>query len=285
MIEENPSYTTDLFNSIQEITEGGAGIVYKVTDKTDIYILKIYRSTKLPEAIYQEFSIMSNISSGSFPRYYKLFKKLIHKDLKFKHIKNEDPNEPHIAILCEYIEGKMILDILGKSLCKQDLRILLKAIAAVVCELHLLNIVHRDIKAENVMLSKQKGVVLIDFDTACNDISGIPENRVGTIDYLSYELVKRVKFNDLDDLTFEEWKKSDVWSLGVLFYEIAHGYLPFGKSSEEDSVIWRNILKAPINITQPADDPLIRNIIKHMLERNSTNRISSLEVFRALPAN
>ena len=272
MIESELVSATDIWKSIEEIAEGRAGMVYKVHANSEVYLLKIYKDSKNPQAIYQEFNIMKSIS-GPYPKYYILYEKLIY--LKYD-------IEPHFAILSEFIEGGNLLDVIGKQLDKEKLRLLFKALAAALYELHLLNIVHRDIKAENIILSPERGIVIIDFDTACKEDGINIEKRVGTLDYFEASLAAIYYIDDIHDMTFTQWLKADVWSLGVLFYEIAHGHLPFSKPEDEEGIVLRNIIKNEPIITEPKSDPTIRQIIKHMLEKNPQKRISSFELYKTL---
>ena len=93
--------------------------------------------------------------------------------------------------------------------------ILIKAVAY----LHSIDISHRDIKAENILLKNSK-VTLIDFGFAQKIVASNPlsHDRRGSADYISPEIVM---CNPHDP------KKSDIWSLGVILFTLLTGSLPF----------------------------------------------------------
>ena len=83
--------------------------------------------------------------------------------------------------------------------------------------LHSLDLVHRDLKPENLLIDECNNVKLCDFGW-CVKLDDQPRNTFcGTYEYMAPEVVKEDPYS----------KAIDVWSLGVLLYEILHGYSPF----------------------------------------------------------
>jgi calcium-dependent protein kinase len=79
---------------------------------------------------------------------------------------------------------------------------------------------HRDLKPSNIICDEKYGVVVVDFGFACKicyDDSLTLSERIGTPFYMSPELLHRKRYNS----------KSDIWSLGVIYYEMLCGSLPF----------------------------------------------------------
>lgn len=91
---------------------------------------------------------------------------------------------------------------------------------------------HRDLKPANIICRDNYGVVIVDFGFACkisNDDSLVLHEKIGTPLYMSPELLNRKKYNS----------KSDIWSLGVIYYEMLCGSLPF--SGVNDGELFKDI--------------------------------------------
>ena len=81
---------------------------------------------------------------------------------------------------------------------------------------------HRDLKPENILLDKDYNIKLCDFGWSAlyaDDV--LRETMCGTFEYMAPEIYKRKN----------QTKKTDVWSLGILLYELFHGHPPFRGST------------------------------------------------------
>lgn len=135
-------------------------------------------------------------------------------------------------IVMEYVDGielyELYEDLLNSSitLSNTEKLELFSQIASGLSFLHKHNIVHLDIKLQNIMLTNSKQIKIVDFGFAClteldddddeeyiDSICG-QGLEVGSPRYKSPELFKGIVYEE------EEYKKSDVYSLGVIFYEI-----------------------------------------------------------------
>jgi serine/threonine protein kinase/Tfp pilus assembly protein PilF len=200
------------YEVIEELGKGGMGRVYRVYDKK----LEEEVALKLLDAeIYEDKKTLKR-----FRNEIKLARKIGHKNVCKMYDLNEEEGLPFITM--EYVPGEDL-----KSFMKRSRQLTLGtavAIAKQVCEglaeAHRLGIVHRDLKPSNIMIDNEGNAKIMDFGIA-RAVSGKSITRtgvmVGTPDYMSPE---QVEGKDTDE-------RSDIYSLGVLLYEIATGKVPF----------------------------------------------------------
>ena len=108
----------------------------------------------------------------------------------------------------------------------------MKSLFQAINHCHAQNVVHRDIKPDNIMITSEETVRLIDFGLSKASKSGKTLSTVaGTPYYMAPEVLEGAYS-----------KKADIWSLGVLLYTLVSGYLPFqgGNAAE----VFRKIKEA-----------------------------------------
>jgi serine/threonine protein kinase/Tol biopolymer transport system component len=183
-------------------------------------------------------------------------------------------------IVMEYVEGQT-LQVLKNSLSlKQALDIAIQA-ADGLAAAHEKGIVHRDIKPDNIMIRKDGIAQIMDFGLAKLRASGSAINRltkegstVGTAGYMSPE---QVQGRDTDH-------RSDIFSFGVLLYELITGQLPF-RGVHETALMYEivNVDAAPMSVIKPDIDPNLDVIVLDCLEKDPKERCQSIaEVARDL---
>lgn len=140
--------------------------------------------------------------------------------------------------------------------------------------IHSKNIMHRDLKPENILLDKDLNVKICDFGWSAEYYEGVNrETLCGTYEYMAPEVFFRNK----------QTKKTDIWALGVLLYELFHGYAPF-RGTRMDFVmqaIMKNVIafKKLLNpdikdlilkilIFDPKKRPGIAEVLQHSLVTN-----------------
>ena len=173
-------------------------------------------------------------------------------------------------IATEFIEGKTLRDRmqLGRMPLPEILEIGTQ-VAGALAAAHAAGIVHRDIKPANIMVRTDGYVKVLDFGLAklTATVSAQADRTdlgrvMGTINYMSPE---QALGQPLDDRT-------DLFSLGVVLYEIATGARPF--EGESDAAIYDAILnKAPPTRANPILPPELDRIIRHALEKDREREI------------
>lgn len=183
--------------------------------------------------------------------------------------------ENKIWLVLEYCSGHDLYDYVVKRdfIPKEDCKRLFCQIATAVYYGHSLNCVHRDLKLENILLDKDRNAKLTDygFTRDCSQNSQL-ETICGTISYMAPELILKKKYQGF---------KVDIWALGVILYALITGALPFGEETDGESR-----MKLELNIVNNIPyfgtdmDPLAKDLILSMLEKNPNERPSIQEVLR-----
>ncbi|GAN11582.1 hypothetical protein MAM1_0723c11153 [Mucor ambiguus] len=144
---------------------------------------------------------------------------------------------------------------------EQEIRRIFRQIALGVRHLHENNIVHRDIKDENVVLGDDGGLRLIDFGSAAYLKPGRKyETFVGTLDYAAPEILRGHTYSG---------KPQDVWALGILLFTLVYRENPF---YDIDEIMGRE-LRIPFVLSEGSVD-----LISKMLERDVDKRIDIQQV-------
>ncbi len=246
-----------------ELGVGGMGIVYKAYDRTldDAVAIKVLRS----EALAQDATLVDR-----FKQEIRLARKITHKNVLRTHDFGEADGMRYLSM--EYVRGITL-----KHLLSQNRRLPTAAglrIARQICSglaaAHAAGVIHRDIKPQNILIEPNGGVKIMDFGIArLSAEKGLTATGmvVGTPDYISPE---QARGGTLD-------LRTDVYSAGVVFYEIFSGSLPFEGDSAL-SVVLKHINETPppVESKNPEIDPKIARIIMRSIEKDPDNRYQSM---------
>ena len=138
--------------------------------------------------------------------------------------------------------------------------------------LHENDLIHRDIKPENILLFENNVVKLCDFGW-CVKLNGYQRGTFcGTTEYMSPELVNHQGYG----------KENDTWSLGVLLYEMIHGYSPFKPDKNEFSPeeVIQNIINHNLTFNQQVSERC-RKLIYGLLNPNINDRYTVKDIFNS----
>ncbi|MEA3452429.1 MAG: AAA family ATPase [Bacteroidota bacterium] len=179
----------------------------------------------------------------------------------------------HLLIL-EFVEGETIKSFINKKTTnlKSAIKIAIK-IAETIGEIHQQNIIHNDINSNNILITDNNNIKIIDFGVATHynvytQNSTIPKHLEGTISYISPEHTGRMN-KSIDH-------RSDLYSLGVVLYEFFTKKLPFIET-DNMKLIHSHIAKIPVapNKIDPSIPKILSDIILKLLSKNAKNRYQS----------
>lgn len=215
------------YKVVEKLGEGGMGVVYKGEDT------KLDRTVAIK--LLPAHLLTSADDRARFSREAKAAAALNHPNIATVYEINEYEGKPFIVM--EYVEGKTLNDALEKELFKLKNGV---SIAIQVAEglkaAHAKNIVHRDIKSGNILLSNDGQAKILDFGLAKTAMSTKLTRMGSTLGTVAYMSPEQVSTQSVDHRT-------DLWSLGVVIFEMLTGRFPF--SGEYDQAIFYNILNEP----------------------------------------
>jgi serine/threonine protein kinase len=177
-----------------------------------------------------------------------------------------------VAIVMEYVKGQSLKDLISKKgkINQADIEYLFPQLLLSLEHVHKAGFIHRDIKPSNFMLSSNGVIKLTDFGIAKDKNSAIYTEtglQMGTPMYMSPEQIRSTK--DVDH-------KSDIYSLGVVLYEMIVGSFPFDKRNLSLPEIQVCILNEPVPLTYTLFDAQIAKATA----KNTENRYINCGIWR-----
>jgi len=250
-------------NDLQKIYESQNSIIYKgkYLEFDEQVLIKTLNS-----------KFINDKKIDCFDNEFKITKKLEIHGVR-KALKNIKENGKNILIL-EYFNGITLKNFFSKKKINfsKYLKIVSK-ISQIIGEIHNKNIIHKDINSNNILLNKNYEICIIDFGISTkyklkNQYISNPENLEGTISYISPEQTGRM--NRTVDY------RSDLYSFGVVLYEMFTGKLPFDEKDNIE-VLHSHIAEKPISPEKINNEipKILSKIILKLLSKNAEDRYQS----------
>ena len=240
------SLITGKYRVIEELGHGGMGIVYKAEDiKLKRFVALKFLPPHLIDSpdLKARFLIEAQAAAA-----------LNHPNICVIHEVGEDETRPYIAM--EFVDGMTLKDKLRGGPLKVDEALAIAGqVAAGLGEAHHKGIIHRDIKSANIMVTAKGLAKVMDFGLAkLRGGSSLTKSQttVGTVAYMSPE---QARGDDLD-------QRTDIWSLGVVLYELLSGKLPF-PGVHDQTLIYSILQKEPESLIKirPSVAPDLEHIV------------------------
>ena len=258
--------TISHYKIIEKLGEGRMGMVYKAQD------LKLDRPVAI-KLLPPDLNA-SRENKERFVREAKIVAGLNHSNIL--HVYDIDEQDGRLFFVMEFIAGETLRYHIanlksGENISLQQAINWTIQVSQGLRAAHEKNIIHRDIKPENIMMTRDGLLKIMDFgiarlksDTKASDTDTLS----GTLAYMSPEQVQRIT----------EDHRTDIWSLGVMFYEMLTGELPF-RAEHEAAWIYLIVNENPLHPSSHDRriPPIVDSCVMRMLKKNREQRFQSAD--------
>lgn len=250
------------YSIIDRLGAGGMGQVFVASD------------TKLKRQVALKFLSPQYLSDDNFRarfiREAQSAAALNHPNIVTIYEVAESRNQVYIAM--EYIEGQSLKEVIdSRSIdVETNLRIM-EQICDGLAAAHAIGLIHRDLKPQNIMIDRTKRIRILDFGLA--KVQGDDQltqagTAIGTVNYMSPE---QAAGGDAD-------QRSDIFALGILFYELLSGQLPF-KRGNMPATLHAIVHEPapPLQQVAPQLPAYLQPVIDRALAKQPDNRYQSVD--------
>ena len=257
--------TIGKYRIVGQLGRGGAGIVYKAVDETlnrDVAVKTLnpdLANTEVMTRFRAEATILAKLNHPQIATIFELLQ-----------------SENDLLMVMEFVRGETLDKLVERvgPLAPDRAAYLIDLILSALEHAHRAGVVHRDVKPANVMVTDEGGIKIMDFGIA--RVLGAEQKTVdfrlmGTPAYMSPE---QVMGEEVDG-------RSDLYSVGVLFYRLISGALPFTADTAL-GMLQRQIRDTPTSVLvhRPSLPVWCDQIVQRALAKTPADRFQSPEEFR-----
>ena len=254
--------TISHYTILEKLGEGGMGVVYKAQDtKLDRFVALKFLPVHVSKSEQEKSRFLQEARSASA---------LNHPNVCTIYGIDEFEGQQYIEM--ELIDGMTLRDKIAASkdlLLKQVVDYGIQ-IGEALQEAHSKGIIHRDIKSENIMVNSKNQIKVMDFGLA--KLKGSlkltrTSSTIGTLAYMSPEQIQGIEADT----------RSDIFSYGVVLFEITTGKMPF-RGEHEAAIMYSIVNEEPEDATKFRADvpPELLHILKKSLEKDPEDRYQSM---------
>jgi serine/threonine-protein kinase len=259
------------YEIIEKIGDGGMAVVYKGRDR----LLNRFVAVKVLRPEYTKDSAFVD----SFRRESQAAARLNHPNIVNVYDVGKEENIHYIVM--EFVEGQTLSDLIAAEAPLDYKRAIgiAKQIASALSMAHRNNIIHRDVKPHNILIMPDGNAKITDFGIAravtdATIVKGGGEGIMGSVHYFSPE---QARGGYVDE-------KSDIYSLGIVLYEMLTGKVPFdAENPVAVAVMHMNDKPTPPSRIVSGVPPGLEQIVMKAVEKYQINRFKSADdVYEAL---
>ena len=258
------------YKILSKLGEGSFGMVYLAQNKYTKEKVAMKEIKKANKDLLSDGKIRDEID---------ILKKLDHPDI-VRIIESFNTKESYFLVT-EYCEGGELFDQVRNQLSETQIAVIFRQLLSGLAYLHSHNIVHRDLKLENILIheiekSKTTGedlfsIKIIDFGTArIFDKTKNPQSIVGSSYYIAPEVLKQ-RYN----------KECDLWSVGVILYMFIVGHAPFDGCDDEE--ITSNIqsgIYSKVDKRWKKSSREVKDLIQKLLVYQPKKRLTAIQALQ-----
>jgi serine/threonine protein kinase len=253
--------TISHYKIIEKLGEGGMGVVYRAHD------LKLDRIVALK--FLPHHLTANEAEQARFLQEARAASALNHPNICAIHSIGEEGDKQYIEM--EFVDGKTLRELIAdRQLTIDNCLGYAVQIGEALQEAHSKGIVHRDVKMDNIMVNSKNQIKVMDFGLAKLKGSLKLTKTSSTVGTLAYMAPEQIEGGEVD-------ARSDIFSFGVVLFEMLTGHMPF-RGEHEAAMVYSIVNEDPEPIEKYRTDlsPVLVNLIQRALEKNPADRYQSM---------